>query len=320
MKSRIEQKRCCEAALRIFEKSLENHREEVSFPDTTNRRSKDVDICAKVGTTRLAIEHTLIEPFEKFLKSNHDFDRFITALDRLVSHNSIPTSHAFQLLVPGMAFNRLNKNEMMAVTKSIADSAIANMAVLANPPPQDRSIPLYIAEGIIAAGHGDVDASYKAWQQLEDLRLSQRPPISIPYRLDGVRVTLEIMRNPRPSQRGKLQVIRVVENIEAERRDRVKRALAHKREELERYKSRGYRTALVLESNDIALTSDHAVFEALSAALSCVDAAADDIFFADTCTATYAFRHLVIEGRQNTRWYADWDEFDANTLDTELCG
>jgi hypothetical protein len=303
MGNRIEQGRCCEAVIRIFEKLIGSNRKELCLPDTVNRRTKDIEVFVRIGATKLAIEHTLIEPFEHFLKSNHDFGRFKSELDQLVPPCKIPASHGFQLCVPGMAFNRKNKECLVAATWAIADFVIANMPVLANPPAEDRSIPLSIVEGIMAARHGDVSVSHTAWQQLGDLRLRQRPPMSIPLESDGVRVILGIMQNPRPSQIGKLRIIGIVNDIEAKRQERVRKALESKREKLEKYKREGCRTVLILESNDIALTNDEVVFEALTAAMPCVDVASDDIFFADTSTSTYTIRHLVIDRQKNTYWH-----------------
>jgi hypothetical protein len=143
-----------------------------------------------------------------------------------------------------MAFNRKNKECLVAATRAIADFVIANMPVLANPPAEDRSIPLSIVEGIMAARHGDVSVSHTAWQQLGDLRLRQRPPMTIPLESDGVRVILGIMQNPRPSQIGKLRIIGIVNDIEAKRQERVRKALESKREKLETSKNLG-RTGLI---------------------------------------------------------------------------
>jgi hypothetical protein len=95
MGNRIEQGRCCEAVIRIFEKLIGSNRKELCLPDTVNRRTKDIEAFVRIGATKLAIEHTLIEPFEHFLKSNHDFGRFKSELGQLVPPCKIPASMGF---------------------------------------------------------------------------------------------------------------------------------------------------------------------------------------------------------------------------------
>lgn len=317
MRDRVEQNRCCEAVLRMIEARLGSVRTCVSHPDREHRTTKEVEICATIGGTRFAIEHTLIEPMEGFVESGHHFGNFINGFDKLVA-GRVPTEHAFQLLIPVTALKGIKNKAIPAIRKALADFAIEKMAVLANPLPDNREIPSDIAAAMISAlDERDSEAFARAYARWSDLRASRRPPTSVEAKPDGVpfSVMLGIIRVPRPNRLGTLSVVRHIDaDIEAKRVQRVARALKEKAEKLKRRKEGGDRTVLVLESNDIALTDD-AVFEALSVLRSRVDAAADDIFFADTFTMTYAFWHLVVGGQENNQWHAKFVEFDARDLE-----
>ncbi|NQV21763.1 MAG: hypothetical protein HQ511_10145 [Rhodospirillales bacterium] len=288
MRGRVEQDRCCEAVLRLIETRLGSNRTNVSFPERERRSTKEVEVCATIGDIKVAIEHTLIEPMEQFIESGHHFENFIIGFGEHVAGRT-PAGHAFQLLIPVTALNGIKNKEIEATRKILAAFAVEGMETLV-----------------------------KAQEELPDPRSRKRTPIAITTTPKGIPfcVTLGIIRIPRPSQRGTLRIVRSIEgNIQPERVRRVGRALSDKKEKLSRCRENGYCTVLILENNDIALTSDDAVFEALSASLSSQDIAVDDIFLADTCTTTYAFRHLLIDGNKNDQWDADWDEFEARDLD-----
>lgn len=316
MRDRIEQNRCCEAVLRMIEDRLEASRTCVSYPDREHRTTKEVEVCVTINGTRFAIEHTLIEPMEGFVESGRHFCNFLSGFDSLVA-GRVPTDYAFQLLIPATALKGIKNKDVPTIRQALAGFAIEKMTELANPPPEDRDIPSDIAEAMFAAlDEGDSKAFETAYARWDEIRAARRPPISVDVKPDGVpfSVTLAIIRVPRPNRLGRLSVLRHVDgDIEAKRMNRIARALKEKAEKLKTRKKQGDKTVLILENNDIALTDDEAVFDALS--LVSLDAAIDDIYLADTSAPTYAFRHLVIAGQRNNEWYADWVEFSQSDLD-----
>ena len=307
MRTRVEQDRCLEAVLQVYEGRLQCCRSGVTFPENVNRSEPSVEMCATVGPHRLAFEHTLIQPAEGFEEAASHFGRLHDGFDELV-RDHVPPSHAFMLSIPIFALNGLKAQDTSRIRRRLAEFCITEM----------RALVARMAKDDDRAEHPNFDlddpSGIKAAAKWISARIVRTPETSITVRPDQVpfEVTLTISRRPLPNHVGTLQFVRSISgDLELQRISRVARALG-KGMKLNPYGQTGHRRVLVLESNDIALTNDRLIFEALSQAWGEAGTVVDDVYLVDSTTPVYAVRQLASGG--TAKWHDSLTEFRAADL------
>lgn len=216
-------------------------RSSLSF-DGKGRASVDVE--CYIGTRRVAIEHTLIEPYEnKTLE-----DTVITGVLDLVvkeaaTKNLVPPMGTYFLMVKGGTATKIMKSEFQKVTKIVLD---------------------WLPEAISKVGN------------LSGLQsVSRSPDAAIPFE-----VTIRRVSGAGP---GKMMAARSVpDDLEIGRKERVKRALDRKLPKLEACCRNGAYAVLILEDQDIAISNHQLISGAVDNVLAGQRFSPDEIFLMNT--------------------------------------
>lgn len=264
--------KACDVVVRVLEQRCGCDRSHVRRPEEDGH-GPPVDLRLRLGRQEYALEHTLIEPFENEIKSGVEFVE-ITAY---VRENLSPFSGGacYRLAVPVGARLPRSKDERRRFVDWIVKSVEA----------MSEEIP----------GQGE-----SVWRSpvRRDAWVGEKPP--------GFSCTFELSRWPdavllgrRP---GSLDTVRLCPaKLEELRRCRLDRAFSRKCPKLLKCRADGARTVLVLESDDVALTSVHAVGDWLATILKERQDAPDDIFLVETGD----YRWLVWTMKQDTFTWVD---------------
>ncbi len=228
--------KCCDAILRVLEQRLSAQRADLHFPDRGNRTEKRVDVCVRIGENRYVIEHTRVDPFENAVGIGKAFSDFVTLIE-----------DRFSSTLPGPAFYTLTLPQDHRFEKRLLAKA---------------------QEAIV------VWVSIEAERLYKKARVSKYPtksamtarefPGLIPY---SVRLSCKLMAEPSDNETGLFSVDRAHDaDLEEQRFERLCRTFTDKCPKLKQCKDRGARTILVLENNDIALSSPGPIRESLNRA------------------------------------------------------
>jgi hypothetical protein len=106
----------------ILEKNIPSKILNTSIPDETNRKTKDIDYLLLTNKGRYAIEHTIVESFEKQLQYGIHSYSFVKKINTILNKDKIiPNKYYYVLLVP---------NELLENTSS--DQRKQLQAIIAN--------------------------------------------------------------------------------------------------------------------------------------------------------------------------------------------
>lgn len=248
------EKPLCEALIRLLEAKFDVQRSDVTYPED-DHSGPPVDMRLRLGTQRFAIEHTLVEPIPLAIQTGRRFQE-LTAEIEAALNGSMPGPGTYQLVFP------IRPTE-------------------GKPPHTHGALRERIIKWVREAGaelHGECP---------ERLDRDHRP-----YGHRGVRKTeidgipLLLSRNVHWSESGRhdgaLFLSRSVgEDVEDQRRMRIRTALDKKLPKLTACRAERNVTVLILEYRDIALTNQVLVAQALDAELA-GRGCPDHIFIADT--------------------------------------
>lgn len=248
------EKALCEALIRLLEAKFDVQRSDLTYPED-DHSGPPVEIRLRLGAQRFAIEHTLVEPFPKAIQTGRRFQE-LTAEIEAALNGSMPRPGTYQLVFP------IHPTE-------------------GKPPHTHGALRERIIEWVREAGaalHGECP---------ERLDRDHRPHGHRGVRkteIDGIPLLLS--RNVHWSESGRhdgsLFLSRSVgEDVEDQRRTRIRTALDKKLPKLTACRAEGDVTVLILEYRDIALTNQVLVSQALEAELAERDCP-DHIFIADT--------------------------------------
>ena len=227
-----------------FEHRTATARAVLHLPDKNGGDTPRVDLCVRLGSERYVLEHTRVEPSRRpsGLASS---SRALSAR----SSNACPESY-WALRSISFCSRRtrtvgLPRRDFEAARSGLVDWVLAHAQ------------PLYeraVEASALTSRSSRFDPSAAA------------TPAGLPYPVTLVCRLHSLGSGP---SSGSLSCARVVSNgeqLEAQRVERLRKALADKCPKLHHCKARGARTVLVLESNDIALTHSGLVSEALARA------------------------------------------------------
>lgn len=247
----------CEFTIRHLERRYGAGRAQTSFPED-DRSGPPVECRVEIGDVRFAIEHTLIEPFERFVEGNHHFDAFAAPL-RSTLDGTLPRPGFYKLhfpLEPLTGIHRRKHEEMRAAIEAWVRSAAEELADAA---PRRRSR--------IHAPFGDKGEKRGAIHGI-DLHLTREVSWAQSGAYDG--------------RIGFVRVLQGAPGLEALRFERIARALARKCPKLALCKMQGDESILVLEWNDFSLTNEFLIANAVKDALGERDDWPDQILIVDT--------------------------------------
>lgn len=250
----VNEQHLCEAVIRLCEAELGASREDVTFPEH-DHSGPPVEVRLKIGPTRLAIEHTLVEPFAAAIQTGLEFEELarpiLDALD-----GTLPKPGTYRLHFPEHPTAGRPRKTHAALRGKIIDWVREKAADLhaESPTRESRERQPFGYQGKRA---GEVDG--------------------LPMSLERVVSWAEDGRHD-----GRLFPYRVVDDVEHRRQARIATALDKKLPKLGACHDAGDVTILILEYADVALSNQVLVAQAVDAALGGRAFWPDHIFLADT--------------------------------------
>lgn len=239
--------KACDAVVRRIEEREGAPREKARSPEREGHPAP-VELVCTIGGHLFAFEHTGIEPFSGQIEMAVKNQALFSGLDELLA-GALPGAEYFQLLVPVDASLRLTGRDIPRIRNAVT-RWIQNTA------------------------HGLPIAPYGRYAT----------PI-LDNRLEGVPFALSLHRSAvNGVLRGKFSVKFVVtSDLEAARRKRLQKACDDKFSKLAAWRrERGAQTVLVLEENDIQLTNDQLVADALASVEKGRNDIPDEVFLVST--------------------------------------
>lgn len=264
------EKALCEALIRLLEAKCDIQRTDVTYPED-DHSGPPVEMRLRLGAQRFAIEHTLVEPFPLAIQAGRRFQE-LTAEVEAALNGSMQRPGAYQLVFP------IHPTE-------------------GKPPHTHGPLRERIIEWVREAGaelHGECPERRDRDRRPHGHRGVRKTEI------DGIPLLLS--RNVHWSESGRhdgaLFLSRSVgEDVEDQRRTRIRTTLDKKLPKLTACRAEGDVTVLILEYRDIALTNQVLVAQALEVELAGRDCP-DHIFIADTTgDDTWSFFQPVTDRR-----------------------
>ena len=235
--------KCCDAVLRVLEHRLNTQRTDLHVPDRADRTSQRVDVCVALGGERYVLEHTRIEPFVGATETGVFLGEFMDPIKERLSA-PLPGPALYGLELPqDPRFDRGGRGSQRRIAK--AQEALAEFVSAEAPSLYERAL---------ASGRRGMAFTAQ-----------EVPSLTRYYYL--ARLTCSITGKPSATDTGQFGAVRIVDdNLEEQRIERLRKALADKCPKLQHCKDRGARTVLVLEDDDIANSNSVVVREALNRA------------------------------------------------------
>jgi hypothetical protein len=230
--------------LEFLSKTINVEYKIISFPDEDERNLPACDVIALVGTRKVALEHTSIDSVPFQRRDNKRFNELFEPLRSKLA-GKLPTPGHYQLVIP--------------------------MNV--------------IPTGVNWA---DVRLRICEWVQVNAPNLEIGCPLTAPQhfiREMPQGVPFEVKLYHWPGRDGQFEIARdCPTDLENQRKKVIYRALISRGTKVTRYRNSGFRTILILESNDISLANASDIGEAFINAIKKVDSAElpDEIYLVET--------------------------------------
>jgi hypothetical protein len=237
--------RACDAIVQILEERTGVQRSNVRWHDKDPQGDRNVELTFNLGADLYAMEHTGIEPFDDFMKTNNTSRRLFDPIISAVS-SAVPSNEVIDLSIPAGALTH-RKKDLGQIQQALVRFVLESAAKL----PLRR---------------------YDDWRGVEATMPS------------GVPFDVRIARFASPIARGQFHLTPLVTgNVELLRADRIRRACQRKFPKLAKWKvSHNARTVLVLENNDIWHTNHMVVTNAYLKAASARDDRPDETYVVET--------------------------------------
>lgn len=267
MPRRDYQGECCDAVVRVLERSNRAERANIELPETTGV-GPPVELRLTLGTQLYAIEHTEIEAFGKQIQTAEQFASFIDPVTEELS-GSLPGPAIYELIFPIDARLQVRPKEVRQISSNFIEWIKTQAEAMNNNNP-DRPTKDMSPQGISET----IEDTPPGFPYSVTFRRKSHWSISSDY--DGV---LLVSRNaPR--------------DVSDQRKGRIQEALRRKCPKLYECKKDGARTVLVMEDRDISLTNYAIVGEALIEVLPSTRNPPDEIFLVETSLERWTVRQL----------------------------
>lgn len=262
------EKALCEALIRLLEAQIDVRRSDVTYPED-DHSGPPVEMRLRLGDQRFALEHTLIEPFPLAIQTGKWFHE-LTAEVEAALNGSMAGPGTYQLVFPINPTKGKPRRTHAVLRERITEWVREAGAELHGECPERR------------------DRHYQPYGYC-GVRTTE---------IDGIPLSLSLRVHwaEKGHHDGSLFLARSVgEDVEDQRRTRIRTALDKKLPKLTACRAEGDVTTLILEYADIALTNQVLVAQALEAELVGRDCP-DHIFIADTTSnETWSFFQPVTD-------------------------
>lgn len=279
---RFNEGKACDAVLRRLEAREGQHRTDLRFPER-ERHLAPIELVCEIGNVLFAIEHTGIEPFFGHMRLEAEAGVHFRPIEAMVAGRLPPHEH-FELHMPVKATQALKGAALRRVHEIVAAWIIATAPTLPIARFGRYAMPIQ-------------------WVALP----------GVPFRVTLHRTTTDGFR-PRFSIRHMVEA-----NHEAERVERVREACQRKYPKLAQWKrDYGARTVLVLEENDIQLTNQQTVADALLEVEQTMPDRPDEVYLVSTAVETPWWSFVMRVGQRDyydfSRVFQCAEEIDPATL------
>jgi hypothetical protein len=228
--SRVNQGKACDAVVRSIEVREGHLRRDLSFPEREHHPAP-IEVTCRIGERLFAFEHTRIEPFERQIELEAKAKAHLKPIRDCLADLLPPGDH-FELWLPARAMLDLRGRELRRV-----QDAIVNWAATAAP--EAPTLP------IRNRGREGRTVAYLT------------PP--------GVGFPVFLGKASRSRMTGGLTIRHVPDgNVNEERAARIRRAYNEKTKKLAVWQRLGARGVLIFEENDIYLTNQELVADAVA--------------------------------------------------------
>jgi hypothetical protein len=251
---RDNERKACDAVARSLEDLLKAKRSNAYSPED-DKVDKSVEYVFDLSAIKYAMEHTIVEAFDGQIRTDVDFDCFVSPITNALDYN-LPGPSSYHLcfaIDPGRGL----KNRLTEVQARIIEWV------------KESAIELY-AECLERASRR---------QRPRDHRVVRKATVQ------GVKLELscEVGSWLPGAAEGRLFPVRFApDNYEALRHARLQKAMSKKLPKLQRWKEMGARTVLILEDRDIALSNHIVILEAAENALRTRSDRPDELWLVDT--------------------------------------
>lgn len=259
----------CEALIRLLEAEAGISRADISFPER-DHSGPPVEMRLRIGEQRIAIEHTLIEPFPLAIQTGKEFVELTAEIERQL-HGNMPKPGTYSLVFPVHPTEGRHRRTHEELQKKLISWIVQASHELHEECPERKD-------------RYHCPFGYRGTRAIE---------------IDGIplELSLRVHWSERGHHDGALFLARTVgEDVESQRLVRMHTALDKKLPKLSRCAADGDTTFLILEWSDIALSNHIVIARALEAALADRDDCPDHVFLADTATDSWHFFQPIIDG------------------------
>jgi hypothetical protein len=263
------ERKICDAVARVLEERAGMKRSGARTPEKDGQGAP-VEYRFDLGQKNHALEHTIVEAFDRQIHSGVDFNTLVNPIIKEIG-DTLPKPGVYYVTFPLDATDRVERRDFPALQMAVG-SWVRNAAGR-----------LYARQMQMA------DGEYYG----KDFNLREMPP-SVSFELH---MTRSLFRGIPPRANGRLFLSRFApKNREELRGTRMQRALDTKCPKLRQCKEEGARSILILENNDIALTNPIVVGDSVRALLKGRDDVPDEIFLVDTCVDGWSVWSLYRDG------------------------
>jgi hypothetical protein len=263
------ERKVCDAVARVLEERTGIKRSGARTPEKDGQGAP-VEYRFDLGQKNYALEHTIVEAFDRQIHSGVDFNALVTPIIDAIG-DTLPKPGVYYVTFPLNASDQIRRKDFPALQAAVGTWM------------RSAAVRLYARQMQMA--DGDPYGKDFALREI---------PSGVPFELH---MTRSLFRDIPPSANGRLFLSRFApKDRENLRITRIRRALNTKCPKLSQCKEEGARTVLILENNDIALTNHIIIGDSVRVLLKERDDVPDEIFLVDTCVDDWAVWSLYRDG------------------------
>jgi hypothetical protein len=260
------ERKICDAVARILEERAGMQRSGARTPEKDGQGAP-VEYRFDMGKQNYALEHTIIEAYDRQIESGVDFNELVQPIMDVIGA-ALPKPGVYYVTFPLDVTDQLNRKNYVT-----AQTAVTTWI-------REAASKLYARQLHMAPGE----------RIGKDFSYVERVP-GMPFELH---MTRSLFRDIPSQANGRLFVSRFTPKAGHELRTaRLQRALDRKCPKLKRCKEEGATSILILENNDIALTNHILVGDTILPLIAARSDVPDEVFLVDTCVEEWTIFSMI---------------------------